>query len=125
MSFEQLRIPGLVLAGVVVIASGFWLTRAGRPYPIALVTAHKAAALAAIVIIGMVVYQASRVTALPRQEVILVAVAAACVVATFASGAVVSATEAAPAWARWMHRTTPYLAVALSSGSAYFALTHL
>ncbi|HEY3316850.1 MAG TPA: hypothetical protein VGK50_00285 [Coriobacteriia bacterium] len=125
MSFEQLRIPGLVLAGVVVMTSGFWLTRAGRPYSIALTTVHKLAALVAIVVIAVMLYQANRVAPLSALELIVVGSAAASVVTAFASGGVVSASETAPLWTSWIHRTVPYLAVVLSAASGYFSLGRL
>jgi hypothetical protein len=123
MSFEQLRVPGLALGAIVVVATGVWLTRAGRPYGTGLVTAHKLVALAAVIVIGVMLYQASRVAPLSGMEITVAALAAVAVLGAFASGAVASAaTATAPAWALWVHRTVPYLAVVASGASVWMML---
>ncbi len=120
MSFEQLRVPGLALGAIVVLAAGVWLTQAGRPYGVGLMTVHKLVALAAVVVIGVMVWQASRIAPLSGTEIAVVALAALSVVAAFASGAVASAAAAAPpAWVLWTHRTVPWAAAILSGASAW------
>ena len=122
MSLEQLRIPGLGFAAIVVLASGLWLARGAWPYGTGWVTIHKLVALAATVAVACLVYQANRATPFSTLELVVVLFAAASVVAAFASGGVVAASDNAPAWAFPIHRIVPYVAVALSGASTYFAL---
>jgi hypothetical protein len=122
MSLDQLRVPALVVGAIVVLATGMWLTRAGWPYGTVLMTVHKLVALAAVVFIAVMLWQANRVAPLPVLQLTIAGLAAVAVVAAFASGAVVSASETAPAWVLWAHRTVPFLAAALSAASVWMVL---
>ena len=120
MSAIQARVIGLIVSAVVIFGSGVWLTSAGRPYAIALQTVHKLTALAAVIVSGVPVYQAMRIGVLPTAESIVAWVAAVLVIASFASGGAVSASDAEPTWVLWLHRVAPWFAGVLTAVSVYF-----
>jgi hypothetical protein len=116
------RVVLLALAGVVVLATGVVLTRAERPYGAALLNVHKLVDLAAVVAIGVAIYQANRAAPFSAGAWAVVIAAAVLVVATFASGGVISAMDAPPAGVLWLHRIGSWVAAALVAASAYLAL---
>jgi hypothetical protein len=119
MSASQVRILGLGVAAVVVFVSGFWLSRAGRPYGTALLTVHKLVDLGVLVAVGLMAYRASRVLAPSALEWVVVAFAVVAVIAAFASGAVASASDPVPKWALVLHKVAPWLAGGLTALVAY------
>lgn len=82
-------VPGGLL--VLTYALGFWLTALGRPYQGALFNAHKLVALAAVVLAARATYLAVRPAETHAAVSALAVIAVACVVALFATGALMSA----------------------------------
>lgn len=115
----QLRILGLIGAVVIVVITGLWLTRSGRPYSSALLNIHKLVALAAVIAIGVLAYRANAASALQVLELAVLGLAALLVIASFASGGVVSTMKAPPAWVSWVHRIAPYLTVVAAAAAMY------
>jgi hypothetical protein len=115
---EGARAIGLVVAAVIVLASGIWLTRSGRPYGGLLLNVHKLVDLAAVVVIGIAVYQANRVAPLSPAEWLVIVGAALFVVASFASGGVISGVQSPPVAVLWLHRVGSWVAAALAAASA-------
>lgn len=124
MSTSTLRVAGLLVSGVVIFGTGIMLTRAGRPYGTAVLTVHKLVDLAAVVVIGVMVYRANRAVPLSAVEWAIVLAAALLTIATFATGGLVSASENPPEWAVRLHRIAPWVAGLLAAASAYIAVAH-
>ncbi|HYG58957.1 MAG TPA: hypothetical protein VD902_12935 [Symbiobacteriaceae bacterium] len=106
---------GLLIAALIVLATGRWLSRSGRPYSTLVLTVHKLVALAAIVIFGVLAYRANAASLLDA-----LATAAACLTAllmlvSMASGGAVSTIKVPPAGLSWAHRIGSYLAVIASA----------
>jgi hypothetical protein len=80
--------PGITF--LVTLVFGFWLSKLGKPYNGILFNIHKLIALAAVIVTSMQVYAALQTLEPPSLLLILVVVAALCVVALFASGAFLS-----------------------------------
>ncbi len=118
-----IRGAGLALAAAVVIATGFWLARAGRPYGTLLLNVHKLVDLGAVVFIGWSVYGASRSAPLPGALWAAAAVASVCTIAAFATGGVVSANATAPGWVARMHGVGAWLSVGFSAVTYSLLLT--
>lgn len=106
-----LRVVELLVSGVVIFVSGFFLTYGGRPYGTTLLNIHKLVALAAIVVIGIAAYQSNHTQALSSAQWTFLVLAAALLVTLFATGGVVSAKRDGPRWVLWLHRLAPYPAV--------------
>ncbi|HWI60310.1 MAG TPA: hypothetical protein VNT75_00585 [Symbiobacteriaceae bacterium] len=107
----SLQIPGLAGAAAIVVASGLWLARTGRPYSSALLTVHKLVALLAVIIIAVLVYRTNLGAALAARKLTVVGLSALLVIVSFATGGMLSAMAAPPAWITWAHRILPYLTV--------------
>ena len=123
MSSSLLQTLGLVLAAVVVFGSGVLLTRSGKPYGSALLNLHKLIDLAAIVVVGVKVYQAAQADGLPALEWGITALTAALFVALLASGGVASGAQAPPKWVLWVHRVAPWIVLALAAATVYLTAT--
>ena len=87
------------------------ISQQGRPYNGLLFNVHKLAALGTVVLSGMATYRA--VTGMAGQTLVMVSVvvAAICVVALFASGALMSAGKGEYAFVKFIHNVTPILFV--------------
>jgi len=103
----------LVIAVVVVVASGVRLNRAGRPYGTVALTTHKLVNVGAVVYIGVLARRAQSSSSLFAWDWTVVIVAAAVVLAAMVAGGVVTATEAAPPWVARFHRVTSWIAAVL------------
>jgi hypothetical protein len=86
-TLAKFTLPGILFALTLVF--GFWLSHAGKPYSGLLFNIHKLIALGCVVILG--IQFSKTLHALDWQLVVLLAVLALCVVALFASGALMSA----------------------------------
>ncbi len=122
MKVDGVRALGLVVAAVIVIASGIWLTRSGRPYGAVPLNIHKLVDLAAVAIIGIAVGQANRAAPLSTAEWLVIGGAAVFVVASFASGGVISGMQSPPAAVLWLHRVGSWIAAALAAATAYLVV---
>ena len=110
-----------ILLYLAIFATGFWLSRRGRPFSVALLTAHKLVSLAAIVLLGFVAYRANGEAALRAIDWMAVALTGLLFIGTIASGGLLSAAERKSAAVRWAHRITP-LTTALSTAAALYLL---
>jgi hypothetical protein len=109
--------PGIVF--LLTLASGLWLNRAGKPLNAAIFTVHKLIALAAVVVTALRTYKA---VAIPEVEPIIVAlivVIGLCVVALFATGALMSADKPAYRSLRTSHNLAALLAVIAGVAAIY------
>lgn len=122
MKGDTLRLIAVAIGLAVVVASGIWLTQAGRPYGGLLINVHKLVDLAVVVVIGIAAYQASKAASLSGGMWTLLGVAIVAVVVALVSGGVVSGMKDAPASALWIHRVGSWLAVALTAASAWSVL---
>ena len=118
-----MRTIGLLIAGGIVLASGIWLTRSGRPYGVALLNVHKLVDLVAVVVIGVAVYQANRAAPLSPADWAVTGAAGLVVIATFATGGVASGMQAPPTWAVTAHRVASWGAALLAVVSVYLIST--
>ncbi|HTX90191.1 MAG TPA: hypothetical protein VMC09_03155 [Anaerolineales bacterium] len=81
-------LPGILLA--LTLAFGLWLSLAGKPYNSLLFNVHKLIALAAVVVVGVLVYREFRAAPPATLVVALLVLAGICVIALFATGAIMS-----------------------------------
>jgi len=79
------------IALILTLAFGVWLSRMGKPYNGVIFNIHKLCALAAVVLTAVPIYQALAAPGgLQILPVLLIVLGVACVVALFASGALMS-----------------------------------
>jgi hypothetical protein len=102
-------ITGILFLAIFVF--GFWLQRQGKPYPTLVFTVHKLAALAAVVYLGIQIYQRNNMiplTGLQWFEVILTGLV---LLGLFVTGALMSIDKPMPKFVHLLHQVLPYLAV--------------
>jgi hypothetical protein len=122
MSTTQLRIAGAGLFFILIFLFGFWLSRSGKPYNLAIFTIHKLVTLGAIVFFTMTIYKIQHVTPLNATQISLIAVMAVCFVATIASGGLLSVEKTMPLIVRRLHQVMPYLTLLSTSATLYLLL---
>lgn len=98
------------LAFLLTLLSGVWLSRSGKPLKAGIFNLHKLIALAAVVLAATQVYGVLKSTTTDPAIIALLIVAALCIVALFATGALMSIDK--PGYSRllFVHR----LAIVLS-----------
>ena len=109
----QFTIPGVVF--LLTLASGFWLSSAGKPYNGILFNLHKLTALGAV--IATVIQLAKVLNSADSLSLViaLLVVAMVCIVALFASGALMSMGKANYGLLLTVHRIAPaLLAIAMA-----------
>ena len=106
---------GLGAAAIIVIVSGISLTRDGKPFGTAVLSAHKVVALAAVIAIGVNVYDAARLGPLSRVALTATGLMAILNVTSFVSGGVVSAMDSAPRWVTWLHRIGSWVSLLITA----------
>jgi len=123
MSTSQLWIVGAVCLYLLVFASGFWLSRSGKPYNQIILTLHKLIALAGAILLAIVLYRASRVATLNAAELSAGVVTGLFILGLFVTGALLSIDKPMPAIVLRLHRITPYLAVLSTAVTLYLLLS--
>jgi len=103
MSTSQLWIVGAVCFYLVVFVSGFWLSRSGKPYNQAILSLHKLVALAGAILLGIVLYRASRVARLSAAELAAGVVTGLLILGLFVTGALLSIDKPMPAIVSKLH----------------------
>ncbi len=106
---SKILLPGIVF--ILTLAFGFWVSHVGKPYNGLLFNVHKLIALGAVVAtVIQLVKLLKSADALALVGVLLV-VAALCVIALFASGALMSMDKLDYALILTIHRVAPVVLV--------------
>ena len=119
MSTTGVRAVGAALFCLVIFATGYWLTRSGKPYNGLLFNVHKLIALAAVVLFVAVLVRTGRAAALGTGEVIAGVVTGLLFVGLFVTGALVSVEKPMPAIVATVHHILPYLALVSTAAILY------
>ncbi len=114
-------IPGILF--FLTLSFGFWLARIGKPYNGILFNIHKLIALGAVIVTIVEIYKL-----LPNAEtqfilIALLVIAGLCVVALFASGAMMSAGKLNYNVMLTTHKISPVLAV-IAMGMMIYLLSN-
>jgi hypothetical protein len=109
--------PGIVL--LLTLASGLWLSRSGKPLKTGIFTVHKLIALAAVVVTALQTYNALKIPEVQLIVVGLLTVIGLCVVALFATGALMSANKPGYGKLLTFHKIAPLLAISAGVALIY------
>jgi hypothetical protein len=109
---------------VFILASGFWLSRLGRPINTIVLTIHKLISVAAVVYLVINVYRINQVTPLTTLEIVACAVAILLFLVMIATGGLLSVEKEMPAFVHTIHRVTPYLVILSTAGTLYLLLVY-
>lgn len=107
---------------LLIILSGFWLSRSGKPYPVIVFTLHKLITLGTIVYLGIALYPASRSAPLQGAQIAAIVIVAACFLAMLATGGLLSVDKTFPAIVHRLHQFLPYLTAASAGVTLYLTL---
>ena len=108
-SITQFLLPVIIF--LLTLASGVWLTQTGKPLNTAIFTLHKLIALAAVVLTGIQMVGMLKNTDVPALPIALIILTGLCVLALFATGALMSTGKPTHILLLTLHRTTPILMV--------------
>jgi hypothetical protein len=105
-----------------IFLSGFWVSRAGKPYPGLRFNLHKLAGLAAGVFLAVTVVQVGRAAPLGPPQTAAVAGTALLFVVDVVAGGLVSIEKPMPAALKTAHRVLPYPIALATAFSLYLLL---
>lgn len=108
---------------LLIFLSGFWLSRAGKPHAMALVTVHKLIGLAAGIYLGVSVYRLHQAAALGTAELAVVGVTALLFAVNVTTGSLLSTERAMPEIVSVVNRWFPYLTLVSTGMLVYLTQT--
>jgi len=115
---SQFVTPGILL--VFTLASGVWLSGAGKPLNPWIFNLHKLIALAAVVFTTLQMVKQLNISRTQAFPLALLILAGVCVVALFLSGALMSAGKLSYDFMLIIHRAAPFGLVLSLAGVIYF-----
>jgi hypothetical protein len=107
---------------LLIFASGFWLTRSGKPYNTIVLTIHKLISVVAVVFLVVTMVQVNKAARLNAGELAASIVTGLFFVGTFTTGALLTGDKPMPAVVLWLHRITPFLTVLASAVTLFLSL---
>jgi hypothetical protein len=107
---------------LLIILSGLWLSRSGKPYLVIVFTFHKLITLGTIVYLAVTLYRAHQSTPLQGGQVAAIALIAACFLAMLATGGLLSVDKALPTIVHRLHQVLPFLTAASVGITLYLTL---
>jgi hypothetical protein len=110
-------IPGV--AFVLTLASGLWLSHAGKPLNAAIFNVHKLIALGAVVAAAIQTYHALKITEAQALLTALLIVVALSIVTLFVTGALMSIGKPAYSILLTLHNVAPFVAVIAGAAAIY------
>jgi FtsH-binding integral membrane protein len=115
-------VVAVTLSFFLIILSGIWLSRTGRPLNVPISTIHKLISLAAGVYLLVVVFQHNQQVPLGPAEWIAVVVTGLCFLAMAATGGVLASDKARPLPLLRAHQIMPALTVVSTGATLYLLL---
>ena len=110
--------PGILF--LLTLAFGFWLSHAGKPYNNILFNVHKLIGLGAVVVTAIQIVKLLRGMETRAPVILLLVLAALCVITLFAGGALMSAGKLNYALMLTIHRVAPGVLVLCCALALYF-----
>jgi hypothetical protein len=114
---SEFATPGVLV--LLTLASGLWLSRSGKPLNTAIFTIHKLIALGGVIVTALQLYRAVQAGGATASMIALVLLAGACVVALFASGALMSMERPGYATLLRVHNIAPVVAAMAMAGALW------
>jgi hypothetical protein len=119
MSADQMRIGGIVLVSLVILVSGVWLSRSGRPFNGFILTVHKLIALGVAAYIAVTAYRTHQAAVLGGTELVVVVVTGILFLATGIIGGLLSTDKLPSAVLQRLHQITPALTAISTAATLY------
>lgn len=115
----------LISAGLFflfIFLSGFWLSQAGKPYCMLIITIHKLIGLGVGIYLVLTDYRIYQEAMLSPIEITAIVVTVLFFIGLVAIGGLLSAQKSLPRYVSMIHKMFPYLTV-LSTGVTIFLLS--
>jgi hypothetical protein len=110
-----------VLVFVVILGTGFWLARLGKPYNVLIQTVHKLVGFGAFVYLIYFSVQQHKTVTLSSEQMGSLIVTSICFIAMIATGGMLATEQELPDVVLITHKVAPYLTL-LSTGLSLFLL---
>lgn len=107
---------------LLILATGFWVKRLGKPYPTLVLNIHKLIALGAVVYLAITAARISKADPLTTAQVASLVLSAVLFVGTIVSGGLASIDKPMAVIPLKIHRVSPYLTLLAGAASLYFLL---
>jgi len=117
-----LKITGIVIVFLLIIISGIWLTKTGRPYSPVLFNVHKLISLIGVVVTGIVVYNLLRGLEVSPLMWTMVIVTGLFFILLIVTGGLLNLDKPFYNLLRTIHRILPAVSVILTAVIFYFLL---
>lgn len=98
-----------IILFVLTLASGFWVSKTGKPYHTGIFTLHKLLALAAVVLAVILITGLLKTSPSLRLIIALLVLAALSVAGLFATGALMSIQKSVGSTWLLIHRVSPFV----------------
>jgi hypothetical protein len=99
---------------------GFWLSYAGKPYSVIILTIHKLISLATLVFLTVTVYRFNQTSTLNAVELTTAVVTGLLFIGTIITGGLMSTDKPMPAVVSTLHLILPFLTVLSTAATLYF-----
>lgn len=119
MTTGQLRFASAALFYLVVLLSGLWLSRSGKPFGGLIFNVHKLISLAGVVLFVFTMYRTDGVAELSAVGLVAGLVTSVSLLALIATGGLLSTGKRMPALIQKLHHTMPYLALVSTAVTLY------
>jgi hypothetical protein len=107
MNLTKFTLPLILF--ILTAASGFWVSKTGKPYSTGIFTLHKLIGLAMVVLSVIAVVNLLKITPTPSLIVMLFILAGLSTIALFTSGSLMSALKSPGSIWLLIHRMAPFL----------------
>ena len=122
MSTAHTRVLATGALLVLVLLSGLWTSRAGKPYKTFPFTIHKLAGLAAGILLGIIVYGANQVAPLGLLEIAAIVVTVLLFAGTVVAGGLLSVKEQASTAILRLHQVLPVFSLLAAAATLFLLL---
>jgi len=111
------KFAGPAILFVLIFISGFWLSHLGKPYSALFFNVHKLIALAGVIFLGLVIYQARAAAQLDALAIAALVFTAICCLLMIITGGLQNIDPPLPAWLGVVHRIFPYVTMVAGIGA--------
>jgi len=123
MTTVQVRLIETGIFLLLMFLSGFWLSRAGKPYPGGKFNLHKFIGLGIGAFLIVMVYRVHQAAPLSAVQVTAVGITALLFIINVIAGGLVSLSKPMPGAVKLIHKVFPYLCAIAAGMTIYFLLS--
>jgi hypothetical protein len=115
----DMRLTYAAVLFVLVIASGFWVAKLGRPLHAGVLAVHKLLALACLVLMIIIVRALAKGAVLNPLIITLITLTFVFFIVMIATGGMLGFEKTRPEFVKLTHKIVPYLTLAASAVTVY------